>query len=327
MQIGSEQLEVYQPIITAVKEDELHKRLENVYLALLAADRRTAELLQEPIRPPDFTLRGPQWNIVQKMNPSARMEELTVALDVVDPQPGKWIWEWGAGSFHLTISLLNYGAIIIAQEPSKYQISEGLKKIRLKANRPLRDKLIVDIGTPSDQNLLDRSPYKYLIGQIDEIASLAGFHHLTAEQQRQALKNAGIMLDPKTGVVTLVDARGNYAEPFGEPKVVNYFNSCVDPKSSTGHKATWLTTDKASVLAEGTGLELLSIEIFPVKYRFRSPLETFLYMKGFHGLLSTNYFEVMSDLRTLGWRFQKQSGRQGSVEMDWELMVVKYVPT
>ena len=77
--------EAYQPVALPGQEQALYQHIERVHGRLARANTRTLRMLSSGKKYPTFTLRGPQFNLVQwDLNPEARQEEKTVTIEAND---------------------------------------------------------------------------------------------------------------------------------------------------------------------------------------------------------------------------------------------------
>jgi cyclopropane fatty-acyl-phospholipid synthase-like methyltransferase len=155
-----------------------------------------------------FNLRGDLYNQAMRLCPGARERERELLLDRLQPRQGERIIDAPAGGGFLAEAIASAGAEVTCVEPSA------------RFAQPLAGRFVACI-CPLTAVALGNE-------EFDRLGSLAGLHHLEAEEVTRFFAEAYRVLKPG-GAIAVADVRA-------ETPVAHFLNGPVDAWTETGHQ-------------------------------------------------------------------------------------------
>ncbi|MEK6891308.1 MAG: class I SAM-dependent methyltransferase [Nanoarchaeota archaeon] len=230
-----------------------------------------------------------------KEYPEARLDDIKIMKEYLDPKKGEKILEVGAGSGFFSSFIADFigkeGKLIVS-DPSKEQLDEvnELNKENIKVVQQGADSL----------NLSENS--------IDSIWSFGAMHHVF--EKEKSFKNFHKVL--KRGGKLII------GDVFSGSKLAQHFDTQVAKYCITGHEVAFWTHEYAESLCYLTGFEKPKFFIINQKWKFKTKKDIGIFLYKIHAMTKTNPEECLRGAeKILGVK------KKGNLfELNWPMQII-----
>ncbi len=247
-----------------------------------------------------FDARSELYELAMKLAPEARIGDLTMMRELIQPEKGEVSVDISAGTGFLTNAVSQWTeATTYGVDPSRTQLGYMRKNcsdlvVPVYGWPDNYEKLFVEGGIPE--------------GGVDVVTSFGGIHHVDKDRYGLAFQNVAKALKP--------GGRFSAADVPADSVLQRHFDEVVDHKCLTRHPmGRFMSPGFLRERSEEAGLELVRSEIKALTWDFNSPKEMGYFFKGLHAY-DQPVEEVIEDLRnTLG--VQEEDGK---FKLNWPML-------